>query len=201
MALDPKSHQRFNLSKTVVLLLDPSPIGLAILGQILTGLGARNIHRCATVAEAKEVVEHNQVDLMIVDAIAETGEGFAFVRWLRKNVPPPNRHTPVLLTTGHTRMSDVANARDCGSHFIIAKPLAPVVMLERIMWIVRQGRPFLLSDNYIGPDRRFDRRDPPSSHPRRRENDVPAQAEPNRNPSHPEDSRPRLGAESLERAS
>ena len=183
MALDPASRARFNLSKTTVLLLDPSPMGLAILGQILSGLGARMVHRCGTVEEAKEAVAQNQIDLMIVDTIAESGEGYGFVRWLRKGVPEPNRHTPVLLTAAHTRMSDVASARDCGSHFIVTKPLAPIVVLERIIWIAKEGRAFLLSDNYVGPDRRFakqDAEDDSSDHPRRRHDDKPrkAKAEP-----------------------
>jgi CheY-like chemotaxis protein len=155
MALDPKSRSRFNLSKTVVLVFDPTPLGLAIVSQILTGFGARKIHRCGTIEEAKQVVADFEVDLMIIDAMAESGEGYEFVRWLRANVPEPNRHTPVLLTAAHTKASDVANARDCGSHFIVAKPLAPIVMLERIIWIAKEGRAFVFADNYVGPDRRF----------------------------------------------
>jgi CheY-like chemotaxis protein len=174
MALDPASRARFNLSKTAVLLLDPSPVGLSILGQILSGLGARTVFRCTTVQEAKDIVAQNQIDLMIVDTIAESGEGYDFVRWLRKGVPEPNRHTPVLLTAAHTRMSDVASARDCGSHFIVTKPLAPIVVLERIIWIAREGRAFLLSDNYVGPDRRFTKPDAErDDHPRRRHDDTP----------------------------
>jgi CheY-like chemotaxis protein len=176
VGLDPKSRTRFNLSKTVVLVLDPSPLGLAILGQILSGFGARKIHRCRTVEEAKHVVGEFQIDLMIIDSIAETGEGYEFVRWLRKHVPEPNRHTPVLLTAAHTKMSDVQSARDCGSHFILAKPLAPIVVLERVIWIAREGRAFLLSDNYIGPDRRFTKPDPDADHPLRRQDDAPASA-------------------------
>ena len=171
MALDPKSRTRFNLSKTVVLLFDPTPLGLAILGQILAGFGARKIHRCRTVEEAKKVVAEFEIDLMIVDAMAESGEGYEFVRWLRNNVPEPNRHTPVLLTAAHTKASDVANARDCGGHFIVAKPLAPIVVLERIIWIAREGRAFVLSDDYVGPDRRFAKADPDADHPRRRRED------------------------------
>jgi DNA-binding response OmpR family regulator len=179
MGLDPTSRARFNLSKTVVLLFDPTPLGLAILGQILAGLGARKIHRCSTVDEAKRVVTEFEVDLMIVDAMAESGEGYEFVRWLRSNVPEPNRHTPVLLTAAHTKASDVATARDCGSHFIVAKPLAPIVVLERIIWIAKEGRAFVLSDEYVGPDRRFAKSEPGDDHPhRRREDQVElAQAE------------------------
>lgn len=178
MALDPKSRARFNLSKTVVLLFDPTPLGLAILTQILAGFGARKIHRCNTIDEAKQVVSDFEIDLMIVDAMAESGEGYEFVRWLRANVPEPNKHTPVLLTAAHTKASDVASARDCGSHFIVAKPLAPIVVLERIIWIAKEGRAFVLSDEYIGPDRRFAKSNPEVEHPRRRREDqIELQAE------------------------
>jgi CheY-like chemotaxis protein len=178
MALDPASRARFNLSKTSVLLLDPTPVGLDILAQILKGLGARQVHRCMTVAEAKAKVHEHLIDLMVVDAIAESGEGYEFVRWLRKSVPEPNRHAPVLLTAAHTRASDVTSARDCGSHFIVTKPLAPIVVLERIIWIAKEGRAFLLSDNYIGPDRRSGRADAKADHPRRRHDDTPLKTEP-----------------------
>ncbi len=171
MALDPKSRARFNLSKTVVMVFDPTPLGLAILTQILSGFGARKIHRCSTIDEAKQVVADYEVDLMVIDAMAESGEGYDFVRWLRASVPEPNRHTPVLLTTAHTKASDVASARDCGSHFIVAKPLAPIVVLERIIWIAKEGRAFVLSDEYVGPDRRFAKNDPKGDYPRRRRED------------------------------
>jgi DNA-binding response OmpR family regulator len=153
------------------MVFDPTPLGLAILTQILSGFGARKIHRCSTIDEAKQVVADFEVDLMIIDAMAESGEGYDFVRWLRASVPEPNRHTPVLLTTAHTKASDVASARDCGSHFIVAKPLAPIVVLERIIWIAKEGRAFVLSDEYVGPDRRFAKNDPKGDHPRRRRED------------------------------
>src|SRR5580658_623241 len=177
MSLDPKSRARFNLSKTVVLLLDPTQLGVDILGQILSGFGVRQIHRCRTIDDAKKVVSEHQIDLMLIDAFAESGEGYEFVRWLRREVPDPNRHAPVLVTTGHTRISDVTNARNCGSHFILAKPLAPIVVLERVIWIAREGRAFVLSDNYIGPDRRFAKPDADGDHPRRRHDDNPRRAD------------------------
>jgi DNA-binding response OmpR family regulator len=172
MAVSSESRARFNLSRTVVLLFDPSAMGLAILGQILSGFGARSIHRCQTIDDAKQVVADFEIDLMIIDSIAESGEGYEFVRWLRKSATEPNRHAPILMTAAHTRAHDVKKARDCGGHFIVTKPLAPIVVLERIIWIAREGRGFLLSENYVGPDRRFGKKEPPSGHPRRRREDA-----------------------------
>jgi CheY-like chemotaxis protein len=155
MALDPASRARFNLSKTSVLLLDPTPIGMAILVQILSGLGVKQLYRCATRAEAEEVVSTFTLDLMIIDGMPQTGEGYDFVRHLRQEVPEPNKYTPVLVTAAHTMLSDVAKARDCGGNILIAKPIAPIVLLERIIWAAKGGRSFLFSDDYVGPDRRF----------------------------------------------
>ena len=155
MALDPTSRVRFNLSAAAVLLLDPTPLGMSILVQIVTGFGARTLFRCATAEEAREVLQREQIDLALIDAIAPGGEGYELVEWLRRSAPELNRYTPVLLTEGHTRMSDVARARDCGANFLVKRPLSPVAMLERIVWVSKEGRGFVLDDNYVGPDRRF----------------------------------------------
>ena len=71
--------------------------------------------------------------------------------------------------TAHTPARDVVRARDCGGHIIVKKPFAPIVMLERIIWVAKEGRPFLFSDNYVGPDRRFRDDRPPNGKGRRRE--------------------------------
>lgn len=155
MALDPTSRVRFNLSAASVLLLDPTPLGMSILVQIVTGFGARTLYRCVTAAEAREVLQNEQIDIALIDAVAPSGEGYALVEWLRRSAPELNRYTPVLLTEGHTRMSDVARARDCGANFLVKRPLSPMAMLERIVWVSKEGRGFVLDDNYVGPDRRF----------------------------------------------
>ena len=155
MALDPTSRVRFNLSAAAVLLLDPTPLGMSILVQIVTGFGARTLYRCTTAAEARGVFENDQVDLAIIDAIAPSGEGYELVEWLRRNAPELNRYTPVLLTEGHTRVSDVTRARDCGANFLVKRPLSPMALLERIVWVSKEGRGFVLDENYVGPDRRF----------------------------------------------
>lgn len=169
MALDPASRVRINLEKASVLLLDDNPMGMSILVQIITGLGARHLHRCASVEQAQEASAHNEIDLAIVDGMAPSGGGYDFVRWLRTEAAEPNCFAPVMVTTSHTPGRDVARARDCGGHIIIKKPIAPVVMLERILWVSKNGRAFLYSDGYVGPDRRFRTDDEQALLGRRRE--------------------------------
>jgi response regulator RpfG family c-di-GMP phosphodiesterase len=168
MALDPASRVRFNLDRAVILLLDDTEVGMSILVQIVTGLGAKDLYRCATVEKAQEIALKHRIDLAIVDSLSPSGAGYDFVKWLRTSTPEPSCYTPVLLTTAHTPARDVNKARDCGGHIIVKKPIAPIVILERIIWMSKEGRPFLYSDGYVGPDRRFHDDGPPDGVGRRR---------------------------------
>lgn len=173
MGLNPESRARFNLNRASVLLLEETPLGMSILVQILTGFGAKTLHRCENVAEAEATVQKVEVDLLIVDALGATGAGYDFVAWLRRSGIQPNCYAPVLLTAGHTPNAAVNKARDCGAHFIIAKPLTPISVLERILWISKEGRRFVECDNYVGPDRRFKNEGVPVGMKGRRRDDLP----------------------------
>ena len=102
MGLNPESRARFNLNRASVLLLEETPLGMSILVQILTGFGAKTLHRCENVAEAEATVQKVEVDLLIVDSLGPTGAGYDFVSWLRRSGIQPNCYAPVLLTAGHT---------------------------------------------------------------------------------------------------
>jgi CheY-like chemotaxis protein len=174
MGLDPNSRARFNLKDSTVLLLDATPLGMSILVQVVTGLGARNVHRCADIESARAAVEGNQIDLAIVDSLPPDGGGYDFVEWLRREAGEPNCYTPVIMTTSHTPRSQVSRARDCGAHIIIKKPFPPITVLERIIWSSKEGRKFLFSDTYVGPDRRFRNVGPPKGEKGRRRDDISA---------------------------
>jgi DNA-binding response OmpR family regulator len=73
---------------------------------------------------------------------------------------------PVIMTAAHIRRSRVAEARDCGANFLITKPFSASALLQRIVWVARDGRPFIEVGDYFGPDRRF-RSDPPPGQERR----------------------------------
>ncbi|MDX9996508.1 MAG: response regulator [Phenylobacterium sp.] len=171
MALSATSRARFNLSEARIMLLEATPLGMQVLVQILSGFGAKDIVRATNTTEARDYLDVNQFDLMVVDTLGPEGHGYDFVHWLRRSEFKMNRHVPVLMTTGHTRAADVQRARDCGAHFIMAKPLTAIGVLERILWIAREGRQFVECDRYVGPDRRFRDIELPPGHPRRRRTD------------------------------
>ena len=100
------------------------------------------------------------------------GDGFEFLRRMRREGMGVNKLTPVILLTGHAQVSNVAKARDTGANFFVAKPITPSVLWDRIVWVIRDKRPFVELEKYIGPDRRFKFEGPPPGSEGRRAADV-----------------------------
>ena len=78
----------------------------------------------------------------------------------------------MILLQGHTPAGQVEKARDCGANIVVVKPLRPSVLLDRIVWCATAKRNFLETDNYMGPDRRFQNLGPPNGGPGRRKTDA-----------------------------
>jgi DNA-binding response OmpR family regulator len=155
MGFSTDSRARFNLEQVSILLLEETPLGMSVLVQIMNGFGARKLHRCDSVEKAERVIRETDLDLLIVDSMGRAGGGYDFVRWLRRSGVRPNCYAPVVLTAAHTPAAAITRARDCGAHIVMAKPLTPKAMLDRIIWVARAGRRFVECDGYVGPDRRF----------------------------------------------
>ena len=156
----------FNFEGAVTMVIDDSPFARELTMRALAGFGLKTRHACSSAVEAIEILRENPVDLILVDSDMPGMSGFEFVRWLRRSKLEPNAFAPVILTAAHVRQSKVQEARDCGANYLITKPFSSLTLLERIVWVSRDNRPFLEVGDYLGPDRRF--RTEPYAGPERR---------------------------------
>ena len=145
----------FNFAGAVTMVIDDSPFALELTAQAVLGFGIKVRHACSSAAEAIGVLRDHPVDLILVDCEMPGMSGYEFVRWLRRSGLEPNAFAPAIMTAAHVRRSKVSEARDCGANFLITKPFSAGVLLERIVWVARDARPFLEVGDYFGPDRRF----------------------------------------------
>ncbi|RZJ32240.1 MAG: response regulator [Brevundimonas sp.] len=144
-----------NLTGAVTMVVDDSPFGLDITASALLGFGIKTRYACHSAAEAIEILKDHPVDLLVVDTEMPDMDGYELVRWLRRSGLDPNAFAPVIMTASHIRRSRVTEARDCGANFVITKPFSAASLLERIVFVARDSRPFLEVGDYFGPDRRF----------------------------------------------
>ena len=161
----------FNLKNASVLLLDRSSQQLDVYGRILSGFGARKVRCYADIAEATEVVRSTTLHLMLIDAFAPDDGGVDFIRWLREEGGEINAFCPVLMMSSQATLQTVSKARDAGANLVLAKPVEHSAMLQRILRVAEDGRPFVSSPTYRGPDRRVRRQGPPAGTQGRRSDD------------------------------
>ncbi len=166
------AEARLNLSKASVLLVQASGTELDILGQMFIGFGVKGIRKCTTVEDADAVTANASFDLVVVDCDLPDGSGFDLVQRLRRAEENANRLAPILLVCGHTAPSNITRARDCGANFVVAKPLTPPVVYDRLMWLGREQRKFVEAEGYVGPDRRHKAFGPPPGEKGRRHDDL-----------------------------
>ncbi|MEZ5996979.1 MAG: response regulator [Hyphomonadaceae bacterium] len=167
--IDPNA--RVNLAKATFAVIDGSQHSLDVTAQILKGFGVGVVQRFSEIAEADKFAKLKAIDLIIIDPSVEDGAGYDFIRDLRHSAGP-SAFSPVILVSGHVRKADVSRARDTGANFVVAKPLSPQVLLQRVLWVSRDKRPFVEVGNYIGPDRRFKFEGPPIGSDGRRSDDA-----------------------------
>jgi len=151
---------RVNLEKAAVLLLSGHQ-SMDLLARIFNGFGVRQPYRCANMREAMEICRQTDLDIIVCDGALPGGETYDFIAALRRSDLEPNRFVPVMVIQGHTPVEQIQQARDCGANFVVAKPITPKLLLERVLWIAQESRPFIELDTYVGPDRRFQNLGPP----------------------------------------
>jgi hypothetical protein len=62
---------------------------------------------------------------------------------------------PILIMSSDTREATITGARDVGANMVLAKPLSPAGIYDRLAWVAFHPRQFIDTETYFGPDRRF----------------------------------------------
>jgi CheY-like chemotaxis protein len=160
-------HEKLNFSQVTALIVDNDGYATGILGQILRGFGLTK-HTIAEDGETgRQLLQTNHYDVVICEYVLPDTSGTDFVRWLRRLPESHIKTVPVILLTGYTQFSSVVAARDCGANIVVKKPISPNVLFDRIAWSAESERPFIETDSYVGPCRRFKSVGPPGGIGRR----------------------------------
>ena len=168
---------RINLQNAPILLID-NAWGIEILSRVFAGFGAKQLHKAENLREAGRILATLPVDLIVTEALMQDEDIYGFIRKLRQDAGNErNRFAPVILLSAHTGSGAIAEARDCGANFFVAKPISPKVMMQRVMWVAGTKRQYVQTATYAGPDRRFRNQPLPDGVAGRRHDDAPRGAE------------------------
>jgi two-component system, chemotaxis family, chemotaxis protein CheY len=125
-----------------------------LLRTVLKAFGLRDVHECKEGGDALRYLAANKPDFILTDLLMAPMDGLQFTRAVREL---PNRADcviPIIMLTGYTERRRVEAARDAGVTEMLAKPVTPSGLFQRIEEIVLRPRLFVRAPHYAGPCRR-----------------------------------------------
>ena len=144
-----------NLRDLVILVADPNAYARRITNGILRGFGANKVLEVEQALSLFQVLSSQKIDILLCDTRLPPHGGLMLTRTIRRNANNENRTIPILLMSSDTSESTIKNARDAGANMVVAKPMSPKSLYDRLGWIAFNPRPFIDTATYFGPDRRF----------------------------------------------
>lgn len=116
--------------------------------------GFREIIDTGSFGTVAGAIERNCIDMMIVDAELAGGDVCELTHKLRHHKVGKNPFLVVLMLTVSPTEDLVRRIVDCGSDDLVAKPVRPDTLITRVKALARGRKPFVVTHDYIGPDRR-----------------------------------------------
>jgi hypothetical protein len=98
-------------------------------------------------------------DLLIADATSSDSETFKLVQSVRHSVVGGNPFLGIIITAFSPTAALLTKVTNCGADALLVKPVAFRQIQDRINGLIDQPRNFVVTSDFIGPDRRKSPRD------------------------------------------
>jgi DNA-binding response OmpR family regulator len=142
--------------RATVALFDPVHVNLRITRYALHEIGFREIVSLNSLAELKRRLVDEAPHLLVAETSNHEADVFRLVRAIRAGEVSTNPFSAILLTTWRRDTSVVREAIGSGADDVIIRPFSTSFAEERVRTLVRARKPFIVTSDYIGPDRRRD---------------------------------------------
>ena len=97
---------------------------------------------------------HPKYDLAVVEFGASGELGTDLLKWVRNDKVSATPALPVIVTSPIFTAEQVRRSIDCGADYFLTKPLTRERVLAAVERSVVKPRRFIVTANYVGPDRR-----------------------------------------------
>jgi CheY-like chemotaxis protein len=156
-----------DLSAVNVLIIDDSRYARSFIKSALFSFGARNIVEAGDAHDGIVALREHKIDLVLVDHDMEPLDGVAFTKLVRAGEEVACREVPIIMISGMAEMEKVIEARNAGVNEFLVKPVSADSLFRRVRNALVNPRPFVETEEYVGPCRRTIHRKLPPEHERR----------------------------------
>ncbi|MEO1040334.1 MAG: response regulator receiver protein [Pseudomonadota bacterium] len=142
--------------QAAVIVFDPVNVNLRTTQYALHQIGFREIICMTSIAEVRRRLTEQTPQLLVCETASVEDEVAKLVREIRTSELGDNPFLAVLLTSWMRDGAVLKQAISSGADDVVIRPFSTAFIEDRLRTLVRARKPFIVTSDYIGPDRRRD---------------------------------------------
>jgi len=150
---DERLLQRLAPHLQRVLIVDPQPASVKLLGDLLRSIVSTQIVTAPNDAKALQMAAMFDPQIIFMEHSGAHMDGAKLARAIRRS-DFACRKAPIIMVTGEATAGAILGARDAGVHEFLRKPFTIKDLLRRLEAVALRPRDWVEAVQYVGPDRR-----------------------------------------------
>lgn len=150
----PADEKKYAFAQAVVVLFSPHLQMRSILRTAVISLGFKNVFDFGDVDQARLAVIERMPDLVMFDLDTEPAKICALAREIRESNVCHDPFVPIFVLSWQPNLGMVNSIMEAGVDDVVVLPISMKTIYERIDALIRNRPEFVVTANYIGPERR-----------------------------------------------
>jgi len=151
---------RLSYDTAEVLLYDPVTANRMATRAALFAVGFRHIETATTTRAFEELIHKRPPDLAICEVQGADAELCRLIQSMRQGQTGQNPFVVIIATAWEKSASLVKRVVDSGADDLLLRPFSAAQLTSRIETHVQRRKGFVVTTDYVGPDRRHDQSRP-----------------------------------------
>jgi DNA-binding response OmpR family regulator len=148
------SQPQLDMARVKALVCEPSSLLRQGIRLALNNIGIREVMEASTFLAAHKACEEGDHDFLIINQEIEANDSTYIMRQLRAGHLGRDPFVLSVMLLSSREEPKVRAAMDCGPDDMLLIPFAPDQLMNRLRVLVDRRKPFVVTHDYIGPDRR-----------------------------------------------
>jgi DNA-binding response OmpR family regulator len=145
---------RLSYETAETLVYDPVVANRTATRSLLYHLGFRRIDTVASLETLTDTMKRKPPDLALCEAQGSEGELCAMIQSLRQGATGYNPFVVIIVTAWEKSSTLVGNVLNSGADDLLLRPFSTALLGQRIVGHIERRKGFVITSDYVGPDRR-----------------------------------------------
>lgn len=144
----------YDLANVRLVLAEPNVVVRREMVDALKGHGFQSILATGNMLPIRDAIIEGSVDLLVGDTVLPEGDLCELIRETRHGELGSNPFLVTITLVTHPTREIMHKVIDSGTDAVLMKPFTADQLMERIVGLIERRKRFVVTSDYVGPDRR-----------------------------------------------